>query len=128
MATKERMAVQRTSVCFRALALHPPFNCKLKSPETITTGVTVKVKLLCCISEVSQCFKGIQGIFFLSVLASMCLREISQPLDPNLSRHLFTTQASLSLTLIIFLTIKNSWLKSTSNNRRQTVVRFITLV
>lgn len=60
MATKERMAVRRTSLFFRALALHPPFNRKLKSSGTITTGVTVEVKLLCCVSEVSQCFEGTQ--------------------------------------------------------------------
>lgn len=52
MATKERMAVRRTSLFFRALALHPPFNRKLKGSETITTGVTVEVKLLRRVSEV----------------------------------------------------------------------------
>lgn len=74
MATKERMAVRCTLMFFRALALHPPFNGKPKSPETITTGVTVEVKLLCCVSEASQCFKGIQShilsqCFGLDVLA-----------------------------------------------------------
>lgn len=114
---------------FRALASHPPFNRIIKSPETITTGVTV-VKWNCRAAYL-RCHNASEeykGIFFLSVLALMCLRETSQPLDPNLSQHLFPTQASLSLTLIIFLTIKNSWLKSTGNNRRQTVVTFITLV